>query len=64
MKTKLKMPLLAMGGEYFGAAFLADHCKLVAEHVQASSIKGAGHWIVQENTAQVQKDLLDFFTAK
>lgn len=64
MKTKLKMPVLAMGGEYFGAAFLADHCKLVAEHVTASNIKGAGHWIVQENTEQVQKDLLDFFTTK
>lgn len=64
MKTKLKMPVLAMGGEYFGAAFLVDHCKLVAENVKGSNIKGSGHWIVQENTAQVQKDLVDFFTAK
>ena len=64
MKTKLKMPLLAMGGEYFGAAFLADHCKLVAENVSASNIKGAGHWIVQENTQQVQADLLNFFMEK
>jgi pimeloyl-ACP methyl ester carboxylesterase len=62
MKTKLKMPVLAMGGEYFGAAFLEAHCKLVANDVAASNIKGAGHWIVQENTAQVQKDLLDFFS--
>jgi len=64
MKHKLKMPLLAMGGEYFGAAFLVDHCKLVAENVKGSNIKGAGHWIVQENTEQVQKDLLDFFVDK
>ena len=64
MKRKLKMPLLAMGGEYFGAAFLAGHCKLVAENVTASNIKGAGHWIVQENTEQVQQDLLQFFTAQ
>lgn len=64
MKTKLKMPLLAMGGEYFGAAFLVDHCKLVAENVEGSNIKGAGHWIAQENTAQVQKDLLTFFQNK
>ncbi|NII29174.1 alpha/beta hydrolase [Pseudoflavitalea sp. X16] len=64
MKNKLKMPLLAMGGEYFGAAFLVDHCKLIAENVKGSNIKGAGHWIVQENTAQVQKDLLDFFQSK
>lgn len=64
MKTKLKMPLLAMGGEYFGAAFLEAHCKLVAENVSASNIKGAGHWIVQENTQQVQTDLLHFFKDK
>lgn len=64
MKHKLQMPVLAMGGEYFGAAFLEAHCKLVAEHVTASNIKGAGHWIVQENTAQVQQDLMNFFSTK
>ncbi|MES2486423.1 MAG: alpha/beta hydrolase [Bacteroidota bacterium] len=64
MKKKLKMPLLAMGGEYFAAAFLKEHSKLVAENVSESQIKGSGHWLVQENTAQVQKDLLTFFTAK
>ncbi|SNR46764.1 alpha/beta fold hydrolase [Flavobacterium sp. ov086] len=64
MKTKLKMPLLAMGGEYFAAAFLKDHSKLVAVNVTESKIAGSGHWLVQENTAQVQKDLLAFFLAK
>ncbi|MFC0781073.1 alpha/beta fold hydrolase [Flavobacterium sp. HJSW_4] len=63
-KTKLKMPLLAMGGEYFAAAFLKEHSKLVAENVIESKIAGSGHWLVQENTAQVQKDLLAFFLAK
>lgn len=64
MKTKLKMPLLAMGGEHFAAAFLKDHSKLVADNVSESKIAGSGHWIVQENTAQVQKDLLAFFLSK
>jgi len=63
-KTKLKMPLLAMGGEYFAAAFLKEHSKLVAENATESKIAGSGHWLVQENTAQVQKDLLAFFLAK
>ena len=63
-KTKLKMPLLAMGGEYFAAAFLKEHSKLVAEDVTESKIAGSGHWLVQENTAQVQKDLLAFFLSK
>ncbi len=64
MKTKLPMPLLAMGGEFASASFLADHCRLVAANAKESKIPGAGHWLVQENTAQVQRDLLEFFLAE
>ncbi|HKO79356.1 MAG TPA: alpha/beta hydrolase [Chitinophagaceae bacterium] len=64
MKKKLTMPLLAMGGEYFSAPFLADHSKIVANSVSEVKIMGAGHWIVQEQTEQVQKGLLDFFVEK
>jgi pimeloyl-ACP methyl ester carboxylesterase len=64
MKNKLPMPLLAMGSEHFAAPFLAAHSRLVATNVKESVIKGSGHWIVQENTAQVQKDLLAFFLEK
>lgn len=64
MKKKLNMPLLAMGGEYFSAPFLATHCKLVANNVSETKIMGSGHWVVQEQTAQVQKGLLDFFITK
>jgi pimeloyl-ACP methyl ester carboxylesterase len=64
MKTKLKMPLLAMSGEFSAASYFTDHCKLVAENVTPSIIKGAGHWLVQENTEQVQHDLLAFLLSK
>jgi pimeloyl-ACP methyl ester carboxylesterase len=64
MKKKLKMPLLAMGGEYFSAPFLASHCKLVADNVSETKITGSGHWVVQEQTEQVQKGLMDFFVGK
>ena len=64
MKKKLKMPLLAMGGEYFSAPFLATHCRLVADNVSETKIMGSGHWVVQEQTAQVQKGLMDFFLQK
>lgn len=60
-KHKLPMPVLAMGSDHFAAPFLATHTRLVADHVEESVIKDSGHWIVQENTPQVQKDLLDFF---
>ena len=63
-KNKLSMPLLAMGGEYFAAAFLKEHAKLVATDVSEVKIMGAGHWLVQEQTEQVQKGLLDFFLGK
>jgi len=62
MKTKLHMPLLAMGGEFQSASFLAAHCRLVANNVKEVNITGAGHWLVQEQTEQVKKGLLDFFS--
>jgi len=64
MKTKLKMPLLAMSGEFSAASYFTEHCRLVANNVTPSIIKGAGHWIVQENTEQVQHDLLAFLLSK
>jgi pimeloyl-ACP methyl ester carboxylesterase len=64
MKHKLPMPLLAMGGEHYAAAFLAAHSRLVATNVTEAKIPGAGHWLVQENTPAVQQALLDFFLAK
>jgi pimeloyl-ACP methyl ester carboxylesterase len=60
-KNKLPMPLLAMGSDHFAGSFLAAHSKLVATDVHEAIIKDSGHWVVQEQTAQVQKALLDFF---
>jgi len=64
MKHKLQMPLLAMGAEFGSGSFLAAHCRIVATNVTEAKIMGAGHWIVQEQTALVQKVLLDFFMSK
>jgi pimeloyl-ACP methyl ester carboxylesterase len=64
MKSKLKMPFLTLGGEYQSASFLGDHIRLVAVNVKDVKIMGSGHWLVQEQTDQVQKALLEFFAAK
>jgi pimeloyl-ACP methyl ester carboxylesterase len=64
MKKKLTMPFLTLGGEFQSASFLGDHIRLVASNVKDIKITGAGHWLVQEQTAQVQKALLDFFPDK
>lgn len=61
-KKKLKIPVMTMGSDHFSAPFLAAHIRLVADNVRESVITESGHWIVQEQTAQVKKDLLDFFT--
>lgn len=60
-KHKITMPVLTMGSDHFAGPFLATHTKLVATNVQESVIKNSGHWVVQENTPQVQADLLAFF---
>jgi pimeloyl-ACP methyl ester carboxylesterase len=62
-KTKLQMPVLAMGGDHSTAGFLADQLRLVAVKVTESKITDAGHWLVQEQTAQVLSGLMAFFTA-
>lgn len=61
MKKKLPMPLLAMGADHSAGSYLAAHSRLVATNVKEVIINGSGHWLVQEQTAQVQKGLLDFF---
>ncbi|MDB5087904.1 MAG: alpha/beta fold hydrolase [Mucilaginibacter sp.] len=60
-KKKLPMPLLALGADHSAGSYLAAHCRLVASDVHEVIIKDSGHWVVQEQTAQVQKGLLDFF---
>lgn len=60
-KKKLNMPLLAMAADHSAASYFTAHCRLVAANVHEVIIKDAGHWVVQEQTAQVQQGLLDFF---
>jgi len=59
-KHKITMAVLTMGGDHFAGPFLATHIGLVATNVEESVIKDSGHWVVQENTPQVKKDLLAF----
>jgi len=63
-KQKLQMPVLSVGAEYGSASFLAAHCRVVAVNVTEIKLKGVGHWILQEQTGQVQKGLMDFFIDK
>jgi pimeloyl-ACP methyl ester carboxylesterase len=64
MKHKLPMPVLALGADHSAGSYLAAHSRLVATNVKEVIIKGAGHWVVQEQTQQVQTALLNFFLEK
>jgi pimeloyl-ACP methyl ester carboxylesterase len=61
IKTKLTMPMLAVSGEFSAASYFTNHCKQVAGNVTGVIIHGSGHWLVQENTAEVLKAFIAFF---
>ena len=60
-KSKLTMPVLALGGEYgFGARTLRSMQEL-ATHVRGGVIAHCGHWIAEEQPAELIAQLLAFF---
>jgi pimeloyl-ACP methyl ester carboxylesterase len=56
---RLKMPVLAIGGEQSGGENAANAMKLVADDVQALVLRGCGHWVAE----QAPEDLLAALTA-
>ena len=63
-RTKLTMPILALGAEKsFGdqqAAIMRD----VGSNVEGGIIAGSGHWIMEEQPAQTVKKVTDFLGKK
>jgi pimeloyl-ACP methyl ester carboxylesterase len=63
-KTKLKMPVLALGGDRgFGQAPLLSMREL-AENVRGGVVEHCGHWIVEEQTDYLIDQLTTFFAEK
>jgi len=58
--TKLTVPILTMGAQYFSGNFLAKDAKTIANDVSDYPILNSGHWIVQENTAATLQGLIAF----
>ncbi|HEV8553081.1 MAG TPA: alpha/beta hydrolase [Casimicrobiaceae bacterium] len=58
--TKLDMPFLVLTGEKASGTFLIDQTKLVANNVSGTVVKGAGHWLMEEATAQVVPAIVAF----
>ena len=63
-KTKLKMPVLALGGDRgFGQAPLLSMREL-AENVRGGVIERCGHWIAEEHPDYLIEQLMTFFAEK
>jgi pimeloyl-ACP methyl ester carboxylesterase len=60
-KSKLKMPMLVLTGEKASGEFLIQQGRLVADNVEGVVVKGAGHWLMDEERDQVVPKLVDFF---
>jgi pimeloyl-ACP methyl ester carboxylesterase len=61
-KTKLKMPVLALGGERgFGESTLKS-VRQLAEDVRGGVIERCGHWIPEECPEYLTEQLLNFFS--
>jgi len=70
-KTKLTMPVLALGGGYiptFGGNItmpsIAYGMKILAQNVQTMIIPNSGHWIQEEQPVLLVKLLNNFFSGK
>ncbi len=59
---KLKMPVLALGGEKSYGAGMAAELGFVASDVKGGVIPNSGHWIMEENPAATTKLIVDFLT--
>ncbi len=62
-RGKLKMPVLALGGDKsFGRGLeTLESLKRVAENVQGGLVPNSGHWVTEEQPEFISKELLKFF---
>ena len=59
-KGKLKMPVLAIGGDHSYGAHLASEISFAADNVRAAVVKDSGHWIMEEQPEQAVALILSF----
>ena len=59
-RTKLPMPVLAIGGDHANGEALARQVALVATHASSIVLPDTGHWLMEENTQGTVDALTEF----
>lgn len=59
-RTKLVMPVLAIGGEKANGEVLGKQARLVANDATVVVLKNTGHWVSEENPSETNAALLKF----
>ena len=59
-KTKLTMPVLAIGSAHVFGRSVADQFRHYATHVTAVVIPNSGHWLYEEQPAEMTRTLTGF----
>jgi pimeloyl-ACP methyl ester carboxylesterase len=59
-KTKLTMPVLAIGGEKANGVVLGEQMKIVATDATMIVLKDTGHWVMEERPKDTTEALLKF----
>ena len=59
-KTKLTMPVLALGGEKANGVLLGNQMKLVSNDASVIVLKNTGHWMMEENPKETMDALVKF----
>ncbi|MEY9857035.1 pimeloyl-ACP methyl ester carboxylesterase [Catenulispora sp. GAS73] len=63
-KTKLAMPVLAIGASGSLGSFVPDQVRKYAKHVTGVVVPDSGHWMYEEHPAEMAHILLDFLGRK
>jgi pimeloyl-ACP methyl ester carboxylesterase len=63
-KTRLTLPVLAIGGAPYSGAAAAETMRLVADDVTAVVVDDCGHYVAEEQPARFTEILQDFLSAK
>ena len=63
-RNKLKIPMLAVGGESSSSEYVALLFQPVAENITSCVVPNAGHWLGDENPVYLAEQLLLFFKIK